>query len=278
MYLIAHGGVGSPREMDENVEKAVEEGFNPGMSSIEAVVSVVKELEDDPYFNAGYGSRLRLDGTIQTDAAVMDQNDIGAVAALEGIGNPVKVADLVHGSPFIMLAGEDASEFAEKKGFKTKDLRTKKREEELEEMKKELDKEDPENDKLARLREFYKHVDEGDTVGCVAVIDGELAAAVSTGGTRYCMRGRVGDSPLVGSGFYVGEHGAVCATGKGEDIVRRLASKRCHDLIPELGLEKACEKIVEEFDDESSIGLIAVNHQGCGSASSKSMAQASISK
>jgi len=117
---------------------------------------------------------------------------------------------------------------------------------------------------------------QGGTVGCVAYEDGEAAAAVSTGGTSYSIRGRVGDSPLIGSGFYVGENGAVVATGKGEEITKRLSSKRCHDLIGEHGLEKGCETVVEKFPDEHTLGLIAVNQEGSFSAANREMARALI--
>ncbi|MFP4051621.1 MAG: isoaspartyl peptidase/L-asparaginase [Thermoplasmata archaeon] len=275
MFLIAHGGVGSSQDMDENVEAAVEKGYSEGMDALEAVVGVVKELENDPVFNAGKGSRMRLDGSIQMDAAVMYDGEIGSVVCIENVKNPIDIALEVYDSPFVMLAGSDAREFSDDMGYGDFDPSTEKRQKELEEMKEKLDGTGGE-DKVKKMRKFYERVDGGDTVGCVAYIDGEAAAAVSTGGTSYCMRGRVGDSPIVGSGFYVGENGAVVSTGKGEEIVRDMSAKKCHDLISEYGLQGACEKVVDEFGDDMSLGLIAVNEDGLGTANNRTMSQASI--
>lgn len=268
MKVIAHGGVGSPREMDDDVLEAVKKGV-VDEDVFATVVGVVSALEDDPVFNAGTGSRMRLDGSIQMDAAVMYKGEIGAVAVLERVKNPVQVAAKVYETPYVFLAGGGALEFARGKGFDDHDPSTDKRREELEKMRSELHEHE-------EFYEVYKGVDGGDTVGCVAEHDGEYAAAVSTGGTSYCITGRIGDSPLVGCGFYAGEYGAVVSTGKGEELIKKLSAYRCYSLIPELGLEEACEKVVEDHPEGASIGLIAVGEEGVYSASSKQMSQAEL--
>lgn len=276
MFLIAHGGVGSPRDYDENVAIAIKKGFSEDMNAFEAVVEVVAAMEDDPTFNAGKGSRMRLDGSIQMDAAVHYQGDIGAVAAIEEVKNPIKIAAEVHESPYVMLAGKDATNFARKLGYEEVNLSTEKRKKELKEMKEKLRGSDG-NRRLKKMREFYKKIESGDTVGCVAYIENEFAAAVSTGGTNYCMRGRVGDSPLVGCGFYTGDYGAVVTTGKGEEIIKKMVAKRCYDLIPDHGLKEACDIVVEEFPDDYSVGVIAVDENGTASSDNRDMAQAELS-
>ncbi len=273
MFVCAHGGVGSKRDLDEYVKKAMDRGVEKGGTALDVVVNVVVELENDERFNAGTGSRMRLDGSVQMDAAVMYDGEVGAVGALEKVKNPVLAAREVYRSPFVMLVGGDATEFARSVGFKEYDVSTEKRKEELQKMKDKL-KETDSRDKLKKLREFYDKVDGGDTVGCVALVDDDFAAAVSTGGTSYCLRGRVGDSPLLGSGFYVGEKGAVVATGKGEEIIKRLASYRCYEGFSELGVEESCRRIVDEFPDDVSIGLIAVDGEGAYACSNKDMSQA----
>ena len=275
MHLIAHGGVGSPREMDKYVQKAIEKGFSEGMNAFEAVIGVVKELENEPKFNAGTGSRMRLDGSIQMDAAVHYKEEVGSIAAIEKVKNPIEVAKHVYESPFVMLAGNDSTKFARDMGYVEYDPSTEKRREELEEMKEKL-KGSEGTDRIEKLREFYRKVDGGDTVGCVAYIDGEFAAAVSTGGTNYCMRGRVGDSPLIGCGFYAGEHGAIVTTGKGEEIIKRMTAKKCYDLIPEIGIEKACKQVIKDYPDDVSIGVIAVDETGVASADNRDMSQAEL--
>ncbi len=269
MKVIAHGGVGSPREMDERVLAAVEIGSVDDV--FETVIGVVSAMEDDFVFNAGTGSRMRLDGTIQMDAAVMYRGDIGAVAAIESVKNPIQVAAAVYDTPYVLLSGKGAMDYARSRGFSAHDPTTEKRRKELQEMQAKLHEHE-------ELMEIYRGVDGGDTVGCVASHEGEYAAAVSTGGTNYCIKGRIGDSPLVGCGFYAGEHGAVVTTGKGEELIKKLSAYRCYLLIPELGLQGACEKVMEEHTDGASIGLIAVGEEGIASSSSKQMSRASISR
>lgn len=275
MFVIAHGGVGSPRKYDENVEGAVEEGVDEGKSSLDIAVDVVKGLEDEDIFNAGKGSRMRLDGSIQMDAAVMCDGEVGSVAAIERVKNPVSVAKEVYDSPYVMLAGHDSTEFARDMGHEEYDVSTEKRREELKEMKEKLEG-DEDGDRLERLRKFYEKVDGGDTVGCVVLKEGVYAAAVSTGGTNYCMRGRVGDSPLIGCGFYAGEKGAVVTTGKGEEIIKKMSARKCYELLGEESVQAACESVVEDYPEEISFGVIAVTEEGVGSADNRNMAQASF--
>ncbi len=269
MKLMAHGGVGSPRELDRHVRMAVEKGCSDPVDALEAVVGVVSELEDDPVFNAGTGSRMRLDGSIQMDAAVMFRGNMGAVGGIERVRNPVRVAAEVYKGPYVFLVGGGARRFARGMGFVSYDTSTEKRREELLEMQEKIS-----NDE--ELRRMYHMVDGGDTVGCVASLGGEYAAAVSTGGTSYCIRGRIGDSPLVGCGFYAGEHGAVVTTGKGEEIIKNIAAYRCYEYMKEYGISGACQKVVEDFPKGISVGVIAVGEEGTASASSKEMSQWSL--
>ncbi|MGM0406120.1 MAG: isoaspartyl peptidase/L-asparaginase [Thermoplasmatota archaeon] len=275
MRVLAHGGVGSPREMDGKVKKAVEKGIVDKSNALEVVIGVVKELEDDPVFNAGTGSRIRLDGSVQMDAAVMFCGDIGAVSAIEKVRNPVKIAKEIYDSPFVMLTGVDSTNFARDLGYEEHDPVTEKRMEEFKEMKEKLGGTGG-SERLKKIREFYDQVDGGDTVGCVAEVDGAYAAAVSTGGTNYCIRGRVGDSPLVGCGFYAGERGAVVTTGKGEEIIKKMSAKRCYDLLLEHDIKDACKMVVEEYPEEISIGVIAVSDDGIASADNRDMSQYKI--
>lgn len=273
MHLIAHGGVGNPRDNDGKVRQAIERGYEDGMSAFEAVIAVVEELENDPSFNAGKGSKIRLDGSVQMDAAVQSEENVGAVVAIEEILNPIRVAEIVHDSPYLILAGDSATDLGKKRGLESGDLKTEDRKSELEEMREKIEN----KESLEDYKKFYDKI-QGGTVGCAAFEEGKFAAAVSTGGSSYCVRGRVGDSPLIGSGFFVGDNGAVVATGKGEEITKRLASKRCHDLISDLGLEEACNEVVEEFPEKHTIGLIAVDDKEAHSSANREMAQYTIEK
>lgn len=267
MYVIAHGGVGTSNKLDERVMKAIEAGVREDV--FQTVIHVVSAMEDDPVFNAGTGSRIKLDGTIQMDAAVMFKGEVGAVAALENVKNPVQVAGELHETPYVMLAGKGALDFARSRGYEYYDPTTREREEELKNMHAKLEQHE-------ELHKIYMGVTGSDTVGCVAYDGDDYAAAVSTGGTSFCIKGRVGDSPLIGCGFYAGEHGAVVTTGKGEDLIKTLSAYRCYNKILKLGAQGACDELIKEHRYSSSIGVIAMGEKGMGYASNKQMSIASL--
>jgi L-asparaginase/beta-aspartyl-peptidase (threonine type) len=117
---------------------------------------------------------------------------------------------------------------------------------------------------------------ETDTVGAVALsADGIFAVAGSTGGAAPMLRGRIGDTPVIGSGFYAGPQGAVAATGVGEEIMRRTLSLQVYNWIDEgLSPQAACERGVKLMPKGVSAGLIAIGKRGYGVASSVQMASA----
>ena len=133
---------------------------------------------------------------------------------------------------------------------------------------------------LAKLREAWNYdskledvLGSCDTVGvCVRDREGHFAAASSTGGTAITLSGRVGDTPLYGAGLFAGPDGAVAATGRGEEIIRALACKRVYGWI-EAGMpaQTACERGVLLVPERFAIGLIAVDSQGTGAASNRTM-------
>ncbi|TPW16836.1 MAG: beta-aspartyl-peptidase (threonine type) [bacterium] len=120
--IIVHGGAGAPAELADGPEKAAEAGLAHLLAHglpLEAAVEAARVMEDDPRFNAGTGSNLRLDGArIQMDASVMsDDGRFGAVMALERTQNPILVARAVMETPHLMLAGEGALNLARKLGL-----------------------------------------------------------------------------------------------------------------------------------------------------------------
>jgi beta-aspartyl-peptidase (threonine type) len=241
-----HGGAGALDNIKddrtavrylESMRVVLEHGrdiLTRGASAVEAVESCASQLEDDPLFNAGCGSVLNEDGRVEMDAGIMDGRDLaaGAVAAISNIANPVQLARLVmDGNEHVMLIGEGALRFAEHCGMKrTPDhyFLTPERVAQLEQ---------------ARLKHriMLDHDDadaEGEaqkygTIGAVARdLDGNLAAATSTGGIVNKRMGRVGDSPIVGAGVYAdNETCAVSATGYGEDFMRTAISKTISDAL-----------------------------------------------
>jgi len=193
-----------------------------GASALDAVEMAVRALEDDPHFEAGFGSSLSIDGEITLDAGMMDGStlDVGAVADVPLIRNPITLARRVLESPYVLLQGKGAVQFAAQHGIsqcQLFDLLT--------------------SEQLAAWRVGYSSVfDEhgqmlpgarGDTVGAVALdAQGRLAAATSTSGLPNKRRGRVGDSPLVGCGFYADEYAAGSSSGYGEDFMRLVLLQR----------------------------------------------------
>jgi L-asparaginase/beta-aspartyl-peptidase (threonine type) len=117
-----------------------------------------------------------------------------------------------------------------------------------------------------------------DTVGAVALDkDGSFAAGSSTGGHPYMLPGRVGDSPIVGAGLYAGPHGAITATGVGEEIIRVVLSKTVYDRIGSKHTAMdACISGVKLFPDIVPIGVIAVDHRGWGECCNRDMAWAAL--
>lgn len=220
--IIVHGGAGKiPEEEKEERLGTLREAAERGLEAstpLDAVEQAVNTMEEFELFDAGYGGNLQLDGEVRTDASVMKEDlCCGAVMGLEGIEHAVSVArGVMERTPHAALQGEGANVFADRLGFEKKDLRTEKNLEKFRKLKSKVEDLDYE-EKLEVLKEESGGKD---TVGAVAFVNGEVAAATSTGGRAVQMKGRVGDSPLIGAGSYANSFGAVSTTGIGEDILR----------------------------------------------------------
>jgi beta-aspartyl-peptidase (threonine type) len=233
MHAIAiHGGAGAmprhgiseerDREYCASLACALDAGFeilDQGGTSLDAVTTAVRMLEDDPLFNAGRGAALTRDGWVELDAAVMTgaKQKAGAVAAVRHIKNPVDLARRVmEKSRHVLLVGVGAEEFALEEGFTLVSnlyLRTDERRQQL--------LHEQEGVSVSDLMPTPQG-----TVGAVALDSkGDLAAATSTGGMTNKRQGRVGDSPIIGAGTYA-KNGvcAVSATGHGEYFIRAVAA------------------------------------------------------
>ena len=228
-YAIAvHGGAGAvPRaaltpereaRYREGLERALDAGYallEGGGSSLDAVTTAVRILEDDPLFNAGHGAALTRDGAAELDAAIMDGRQLraGAVASVRHVRNPIELARRVmEKSRHVLLVGAGAEEFALEEKFQLVPnlyFRTAERVEQLEA-----------EQRGARVSDLVPST--RGTVGAVARdTAGNLAAATSTGGMTNKRPGRVGDSPIIGAGTYA-KNGvcAVSATGHGVKMRR----------------------------------------------------------
>ena len=239
-----------------------------GESALDVVTEAVRLLEECPLFNAGIGAVFTRDETHELDACVMDGNTLkaGAVAGVSHLRNPVLAARLVmEQSPHVMMIGEGAENFAFARGMERVSpeiFSTPLRYEQLLAARKEgatvLDHSGAPLDEKQKMG----------TVGAVALdLDGNLAAATSTGGMTNKLPGRVGDSPLVGAGCYANNASvAVSCTGTGEVFIRALAAYDIAALMDYggLSLAEACERVVMEKLPAlgGSGGLIAIDHEG----------------
>jgi beta-aspartyl-peptidase (threonine type) len=252
--IIVHGGAGPIKDdsLDarrDGCKAAALAGWNilcAGGSAVDAAEVAVAVLEDNPLFNAGTGSTLNGLGQVEMDAAIMEgaMLRVGAVAAVKGIKNPIKLARRVlEDGQHILIAGEGASLFARAIGF-------------------------PECDPAVLIveREKQRWDSKHGTVGCVAFDQlGGLAAATSTGGIFNKLPGRVGDSPLIGCGTYANKFGAVSCTGYGEAIIRVLMAHDAVQLLQD-GIEptEAAAMALDNLEEltGSSAGLILVDARG----------------
>ena len=294
--VVTHGGVGGPKEHSDACERASEAGlsaFTEHRHALEAAIRATIVLEDDPRLNAGTGSNFRLDGrTIEMDAAVMDEAfRFGAVAAIERVKNPVRVAEMVLGTPHLLLVGEGATAFARAQGVPEYEPVSERAQKRYEQVRAYFSRgagggehpawqgvdpthywnfEDPEETTLREL------IGPSDTVGAV-VRDGRggFAAALSTGGTSIMLRGRVGDTPIIGAGLYAGPHGAVAATGDGEEIMRRVLAKHVYDcMVNGASAQEAADEGIAMFPGRFAVGIITVSATGDGIADNRTMPSA----
>lgn len=228
--LVVHGGAGTigRGQLTEDREASIRAGLNraldaghrvlqAGGSARDAVTAAVVVLENDPNFNAGHGAVFNHDGHNELDASIMDGHTLeaGAVAGVHRVKNPIRLARAaMEKSPHVMLVGDGAEAFgktvSEIEFVDPKYFFTDERWRQLQAAKAE--------EAAGALAPPSAHFG---TVGAVALdVDGHLAAATSTGGMTNKRWGRVGDSPLIGSGTYATAQCAVSGTGWGEFFIR----------------------------------------------------------
>ncbi len=279
--VVVHGGAGTGEDLSDGCRSGCLTAFRileEGGTALDAVTEACRVLEDDGRFNAGIGSVLRIDGrTIEMDAAVMDSGgNLGMVVNIRGVRNPVTVALGVTRTPHVALAGRGAEAFAEKIGaapFTGISEKAAERHERVRALMKE--------GRLGELNPLWKGIGQSffeglscDTIGAVAVDrKGIFAVGTSTGGALPMLVGRVGDTPMIGCGFYSGPSGAVAATGIGEEIIRRMLAKKVYDGFGSDGeVFSACKNGVGLFPQDIPVGLIGITGKGYGVSSNRSMA------
>lgn len=281
--LILHGGAGTFRDEKEynghslGIRKALNRGksvLDDTGSSLETVIESIKVMEEDPTFDCGRGSHLDIHGQIGLDASIMDNElNAGGIAGLKDVLHPIEVARLVmEKTDHVLLAGEGLEEFLDLMEVpRCKDLITPEIMERWENELQRLVKGEAEF--FPSARKYYELLRKKkqtyySTVGAVAIDDsGKLVAGTSTGGAWLRMFGRVGDTPLIGSGTYADKFGGVSLTGHGERIIKlSLARMTVHfmknhpaqeaiDMAIGLAKETDCECGIIGIDRQGSIGV-----------------------
>ncbi len=268
--LAIHGGAGTiPRNLPEaekegylvSLRAALDAGkavLAGGGTSLDAVETVVRTLEDDPLFNAGKGAVFTHDGTHELDAAIMDGRDLscGAVAALTTVKNPISLARLVmEKSPHVFMAGTGAERFADEMKVPRVDPKYFDTPRRYEQLQAALRAEKPEQEKKDK-----------DTVGAVALdVHGNLAAATSTGGMTNKRFGRLGDVPVIGAGTYASNRTcAISATGWGERFIRHTVAHDISALMEYKGmtLQQAADEVIHRKLEKGDGGVIGVARDG----------------
>jgi beta-aspartyl-peptidase (threonine type) len=231
--ILVHGGAGPWEEAEQReveaipaLQRAVAAGLAAmeAGSAVDAVVEAVASMEASGVFNAGRGAFPNLDNVIELDAGLMDGESIraGGVAAVRSVPHPVRLARIVmERTENVLVVATGAEKLARAFGFSGEVHPDATRREEFEKKRREY-LESPDHRWVCELGSRLAGAREGDTVGAVAMDgEGRFAAATSTGGLSFKIPGRVGDSPIVGHGYYAMRGaGAASTSGIGEAIAR----------------------------------------------------------
>lgn len=239
--------------------------LSKGGSALDAVEQGVRTAEANADVQTvGLGGFPDREGKVTLDACIMDyNNNCGSVAFLQHIKHPISVArKVMEETPYIMLVGEGALQFALAQGFTKENLLTKKTKQDYE---------------AWLLKSDYRpiiNIENHDTISMLALDEaGNLSGACTTSGVAWKMHGRVGDSPIIGAGLFLdNEVGAAAATGMGEAIIKTAGSAMVVELMrhgksPEEACKEVVERIYKMYKEHSDlewlqVGFIALNKNG----------------
>jgi beta-aspartyl-peptidase (threonine type) len=253
--VYVHGGVSGLEKEEADLTPFVAAGV-AHTSSVDAAEHAVCALEDDPRFNAGYGSVLNIQGSLEMDAGIV----MGPTGRCGGVANvsvrhPISLARRVaEETPHVLVTGTGASALGE----------------DMEQLADTSEEERLRWQKASAAGELgplsYGSPEHVDTVGAIALDGtGTLVAASSTGGVFGKLPGRVGDSPVAGAGLYASARAAVLGTGVGELFLETMAAFRVGALI-EAGAtpQNACEEVIGMLGKRSSAtaGVMALDDEG----------------
>ena len=284
--ILIHGGAGVKKinrtdDITRSLKSGVSNGFDllkrSSNKAVDSVEAAVASMEDSGVFDAGVGSYLTIDKTVEMDASIMDGRDIsaGSVGMAMGIKNPIKLArKIMERTDHVMMVSDGVTRLSKLFGNTVEEYPqelNKKILNEYNKLMKNVRIISKKNNKLTMLSSAASHEKSHhhySTVGAVAIDkDGNVASAVSTGGIWLKMRGRIGDSAIIGSGIYAdNKSGAACATGYGEYIMRLCLCKYACDQMQSrnsahLSSKKSIDVLTERFGKNIG-GIITVDLKG----------------
>lgn len=248
-----------------NVPNATAEAWKSleeGKSALEAIERgcMIEEANAEGQ-SVGLGGLPDRDGNVTLDACIMNkEGNYGAVICMQNIVHPISVArKVMEDTPHVILAGKGAEDFAVSMGFKRENLLTEASKKAWEEWKK------------SSLYKPIINIENHDTIGMLAIDkNGDISGGCTTSGLAYKMAGRVGDSPIIGSGLFIdNEIGGATATGLGEEVLKTVGSFLIVELMrqgktPQQACEEAIGRIIKKSPDfkDFQVGYIAVNKAG----------------
>lgn len=238
------------------------EALEQGKSSLDAIEQgcMVEEANAEGQ-SVGIGGLPDRDGNVTLDACIMNkEGNYGAVLYMQNIKHAISVArKVMEDTPHVILAGKGAEQFAVSKGFKRENLLT------------DASKKAWEKWKKTSQYKPVINIENHDTIGMLAIDkNGDISGGCTTSGLSYKMAGRVGDSPIIGSGLFVdNEVGAATATGLGEEVLKTVGSFLIVELMRQgMSPQKACEEAIGRIVDKNQnyehfqVGYIAINKKG----------------
>jgi len=282
--IVIHGGAGTilKEDMTPELEQAYLSGLQnaldvsyavleEGGSAVNAIKAALVILEDNILFNAGRGSVFTKKGVQEMDAAIMDGSDLsaGAVAGVRSVRNPIELAvEVMRNSNHVFLSGKGANDFAIKQGVKLEPDEYFYSQFRYDQWKAIRDSDNYSLDHTHHHLEELLRDKKFGTVGAVACdINGNIAAATSTGGMTNKKYGRIGDSPLIGAGTYANNKTcAISCTGHGEIFIRSVAAYDVSCLMEykNMSLNDAMQLVVNEklVAMHGEGGMIGVDAEG----------------
>jgi beta-aspartyl-peptidase (threonine type) len=280
--ILIHGGSSTKKikrvnEITRSLRSSIYYGYDllkNGNQALDSVEAAVASMEDSGVFNAGMGSCLTIDKTIEMDASIMDGRDIsaGSVGIVQGIKNPVKLArQIMERTDHVMIVCDGLTKFldlfdkdVERYHHDISETLLNKYNSLVNNAQRKWKK----NSKLLlQYAQSQKNHQYYGTVGAVAIDKhGNVASAVSTGGRWLKIPGRIGDSAVIGAGFYADNGlGASCGTGSGEYFMRLCLCKYACDLMQSnnahLSSKRSIDLLTKRFGHNTG-GMIAVDHKG----------------